>query len=123
MPRTSIMQKRTHKRRANITRHTSRVLPMLSSSMHNNHSTMLPPRNSMHRPRRRTQRHRLSQDDLAGKLQQLAELHNTGVLSDEEFAAAKENSWQVNPDEECHLCFGLRSDIVFRGSLLPPPPL
>ena len=30
-----------------------------------------------------------SQDDLAGKLQQLAELHNTGVLSDEEFAAAK----------------------------------
>ena len=30
-----------------------------------------------------------AQDDLAAQLQQLAELHSTGVLSDEEFAAAK----------------------------------
>lgn len=30
-----------------------------------------------------------AQDDLAAQLQQLAELHNTGVLSDQEFAAAK----------------------------------
>jgi hypothetical protein len=30
-----------------------------------------------------------AQDDLATKLQQLADLHNTGVLSDQEFAAAK----------------------------------
>jgi putative oligomerization/nucleic acid binding protein len=29
------------------------------------------------------------QDDMATKLKQLAELHSTGVLSDEEFAAAK----------------------------------
>ena len=29
-------------------------------------------------------------DDLTAKLQQLAELHNTGVLTDEEFAAAKQ---------------------------------
>jgi hypothetical protein len=31
-----------------------------------------------------------AQDDLTAKLQQLAELHSTGVLSDEEFAAAKQ---------------------------------
>jgi|WetSurMetagenome_2_1015567.scaffolds.fasta_scaffold253020_1 hypothetical protein len=30
-----------------------------------------------------------AQDDLAAKLQQLADLHNSGVLSDQEFAAAK----------------------------------
>jgi len=30
-----------------------------------------------------------AQDDLTSKLKQLAELHNTGVLTDEEFAAAK----------------------------------
>jgi hypothetical protein len=30
-----------------------------------------------------------AQDDLAARLQQLADLHNTGVLSDEEFSAAK----------------------------------
>lgn len=30
-----------------------------------------------------------AQDDLTAKLQQLAELHNSGVLTDEEFAAAK----------------------------------
>jgi hypothetical protein len=29
-------------------------------------------------------------DDLTAKLQQLAELHNSGVLTDEEFAAAKQ---------------------------------
>ena len=31
-----------------------------------------------------------AQDDLTAKLQQLADLHNQGVLSDEEFAAAKQ---------------------------------
>lgn len=31
-----------------------------------------------------------AQDDLTSKLQQLAQLHNTGVLTDEEFAAAKQ---------------------------------
>jgi hypothetical protein len=31
-----------------------------------------------------------AQDDLTAKLQQLAELHNSGVLTDEEFAAAKQ---------------------------------
>ena len=31
-----------------------------------------------------------AQNDLTSKLQQLAELHSTGVLSDEEFAAAKQ---------------------------------
>ena len=31
-----------------------------------------------------------AQDDLTAKLQQLADLHNSGVLSDEEFAAAKQ---------------------------------
>ena len=30
-----------------------------------------------------------AQDDLTAKLQQLADLHNSGVLTDEEFAAAK----------------------------------
>ncbi len=30
------------------------------------------------------------QEDLTAKLQQLAELHNSGVLTDEEFAAAKQ---------------------------------
>jgi hypothetical protein len=30
-----------------------------------------------------------AQDDLTAKLQQLADLHNTGVLTDEEFAGAK----------------------------------
>ena len=30
------------------------------------------------------------QDDLTAKLQQLADLHNSGVLTDEEFAAAKQ---------------------------------
>lgn len=30
-----------------------------------------------------------AQDDLAAKLKQLADLHSSGVLSDEEFAAAK----------------------------------
>ena len=31
-----------------------------------------------------------AQDDLTAKLQQLADLHNSGVLTDEEFAAAKQ---------------------------------
>jgi hypothetical protein len=31
-----------------------------------------------------------AQEDLTTKLQQLAQLHDTGVLSDEEFAAAKQ---------------------------------
>jgi putative oligomerization/nucleic acid binding protein len=31
-----------------------------------------------------------AQDDLTAKLQQLAELHSTGVLTDEEFSAAKQ---------------------------------
>jgi hypothetical protein len=31
-----------------------------------------------------------AQDDLTAKLQQLAELHTSGVLTDEEFAAAKQ---------------------------------
>ena len=31
-----------------------------------------------------------AQDDLTSKLQQLAELHNSGVLTDEEFTAAKQ---------------------------------
>jgi hypothetical protein len=31
-----------------------------------------------------------AQDDLTGKLQQLADLHAQGILSDEEFAAAKQ---------------------------------
>lgn len=31
-----------------------------------------------------------AQDDLTAKLQQLADLHNKGVLTDEEFAAAKQ---------------------------------
>jgi len=31
-----------------------------------------------------------AQDDLTSKLQELAQLHNTGVLTDEEFAAAKQ---------------------------------
>jgi hypothetical protein len=31
-----------------------------------------------------------AQDDLTSKLQQLAQLHNSGVLTDEEFAAAKQ---------------------------------
>ena len=31
-----------------------------------------------------------TQDDLTSKLQELAQLHNTGVLTDEEFSAAKQ---------------------------------
>src|SRR5512139_123228 len=31
-----------------------------------------------------------AQDDLTARLQQLADLHNSGVLTDEEFAAAKQ---------------------------------
>ena len=31
-----------------------------------------------------------AQDDLTSKLQELAQLHNSGVLTDEEFAAAKQ---------------------------------
>jgi len=31
-----------------------------------------------------------AQDDLTAKLQQLADIHNSGVLNDEEFAAAKQ---------------------------------
>ena len=48
-------------------------------------------RSSSKRPRRRRSTPpRLAGDDLTAQLQQLSQLHNAGVLSDAEFAAAKQ---------------------------------
>ncbi len=46
-------------------------------------------RNSTRSSRRSTRRHRSRRTTAAAKLQDLAQLHTQGVLTDEEFAAAK----------------------------------